>query len=133
MVGFDLYCQMVEESVKEIKGEKILAKIEPEIDLQIKGYIPKDYISDLNQRLDIYRRLQLLSDTSGISLMTSEMQDRYGPLPEPVAKLLAILEIKLYCQKLHISRAKIIAGEVLCCIDRRETATRKRRTPNTQP
>ena len=117
MVGFDLYCQMVEESVKEIKGEKISAKIEPEIDLQIKGYIPKDYISDLNQRLDIYRRLQLLSEISGFSLMTSEMQDRYGPLPEPVTKLLAILEIKLYCQKLHISRVKIIEGEVFCSIE----------------
>lgn len=117
MVGFDLYCQMVEESIREIKGEKIPVKIEPEIDLQIKGFIPKDYIPDLNQRLDIYRRLQLLSDASGFSSMNKEILDRYGPMPDAVVKLLALLEIKILCQKLHISRARIIGDEIFCCIE----------------
>ncbi|MCH7613108.1 MAG: hypothetical protein IIB45_07090, partial [Candidatus Marinimicrobia bacterium] len=117
MVGFDLYCQMVEESIREIKGEKIPVKIEPEIDLQIKGFIPKDYIPDINQRLDIYRRLQLFSEPSGVSSMNKEILDRYGPLPDAVVKLLALLEIKILCQKLHISRAKIIGDEIFCCIE----------------
>ena len=49
-IGFDLYCNLIEETVKELKGEKVEQKIEPELDLQLKGFIPKFYISDLNQR-----------------------------------------------------------------------------------
>ena len=117
MVGFDLYCQMVEESMKEIKGENVQAKIEPQIDLQIKGSIPKDYVTDLNQRLDFYRRFQLLSELSDFESMEKEMVDRYGPLPSSVEKLIAVLEIKLLCQKLHISKVMIVDNEILCSIE----------------
>ncbi|MGV7221221.1 MAG: transcription-repair coupling factor [Nitrospinales bacterium] len=117
MVGFDLYCQMVEESMKEIKGENIQAKIEPQIDLQIKGSIPKDYIADLNQRLDFYRRLQLLSELHEFESIEKELVDRYGPLPSNVVKLIAVLEIKLLCQKLHISKVMIVDNEILCSIE----------------
>jgi transcription-repair coupling factor (superfamily II helicase) len=117
MVGFDLYCQMVEESMKEIKGENVQVKIEPQIDLQIKGSIPKDYITDLNQRLDFYRRFQLLSELNEFESMEKELLDRYGPLPSNVEKLIAVLEIKLLCQKLHISKVMIVDNEILCSIE----------------
>jgi len=58
-----------------------------------------------------------LSDPSGFNLMSKEMLDRYGPLPDTVVKLLVILEIKLLCQKLHISKAKINVGEIFCDIE----------------
>jgi transcription-repair coupling factor (superfamily II helicase) len=117
MVGFDLYCQMVEESMKEIKGENVQAKIEPQIDLQIKGSIPKDYVTDLNQRLDFYRRFQLLSELSEFESIEKEMIDRYGPLPSNVEKLIAILEVKLLCQRLHISKVMVVDNEILCSIE----------------
>jgi len=120
MIGFDLYCQMVEESIKVLKGEKVSRKIEPEIDLQIKGFIPKEYISDLNQRLEFYRRFQLLSEFSEYNEIAGEMNDRYGDLPEPVEKLLALLKIRSLCQQLHISKIRLIRNEMLC---RFETTT----------
>ena len=106
-IGFDLYCKLVEDMVKDIRGEKIESRIETELDLMVKGFIPKDYVPDLNQRLDFYRRIQVASEQEeGISI-GSELLDRYGQHPEPVAKLLALLEIRIYSQQIHISKIEL--------------------------
>ncbi len=106
-IGFDLYCKLMEDTIKELRGKKTKSKIEPEIDLQVKGYIPKSYIPDLNQRLEFYRRLQLVNEVQYVRSMLAEMEDRYGTPPEPVEKLFSMLRIKLLCQKLHILKAHL--------------------------
>jgi transcription-repair coupling factor (superfamily II helicase) len=106
-IGFDLYCKLIEETVKEIQGEKVDIKVEPEIDLMVKGHIPTDYIEILNQRLEIYRRIQLINDLDECQSLNGELQDRYGALPEPVEKLMELMEIRVLCQKLHISKVKL--------------------------
>ncbi|MBC8284942.1 MAG: transcription-repair coupling factor [Nitrospinae bacterium] len=106
-VGFDLYCKLVEDMVKDIRGEKVEPRIETEIDLMIKGYIPNEYVPDLNQRLELYRRIQLTGNKNECFELSREMVDRYGPHPEPVEKLMALLEIRVFCQLLHISKAKM--------------------------
>jgi transcription-repair coupling factor (superfamily II helicase) len=111
-VGFDLYCKLVEDMAKDIRGEKVEARIDTEINLMIKGFIPNEYIPDLNQRLDFYRRIQIAADRNECMDLSREMSDRFGPRPEPVEKLLAILEIRVLCQRLHISKAQIRNGEV---------------------
>jgi transcription-repair coupling factor (superfamily II helicase) len=115
-IGFDLYCKMMEETIREMKGQKIESKIEPEINLEIKGYVPKDYVSDLNQRLEIYRRLQLLDGFEELGTLKVELTDRYGQFPEEVEKLLVLLEIKLYCQRLDISKIQLKQNEVTLTI-----------------
>ncbi|MBI5428609.1 MAG: transcription-repair coupling factor [Nitrospinae bacterium] len=104
-IGFDLYCKLIEDTVKEMRGEKIESRIEPEVDVQIKGFIPKDYIPDLNQRLEVYRRLLLVGDLEALRNLEEELADRYGALPEPAQKLAALLRIKVLCQKLRVSKA----------------------------
>ncbi len=106
-IGFDLYCKLIEETVKEIQGEKVESLIQPEIDLMVKGHIPTDYIEILNQRLEIYRRIQLINDLEECQSLKGELIDRYGAIPEPVEKLMELLEIRVLCQKLHISSAKL--------------------------
>ncbi len=106
-IGFDLYCKLIEETVKEIQGEKVDTRVEPEIDLMVKGYIPTDYIEILNQRLEVYRRIQLINDLDECQSLNGELIDRYGPIPEPVEKLMELMEIRVLCQKLHISKAKL--------------------------
>ncbi|HIK58821.1 MAG TPA: transcription-repair coupling factor [Nitrospinaceae bacterium] len=106
-VGFNLYCQLVEDMVKDLRGKKTESRIETELYLNVKGFIPKDYIPDLNQRLDFYRRIQVISDHAESLIVASEMVDRYGPHPEPVAKLLVLLEIRILCQKMHISKVEL--------------------------
>ncbi len=116
-IGFDLYCKMMEETIREMKGQKIESKLEPELHLEFKGFIPKDYVSDLNQRLEIYRRVQLLDDFEGLETLTVELVDRYGQFPEEVEKLLVLLEIKLSCQRLDISKVQLRHNEVTLTID----------------
>jgi transcription-repair coupling factor (superfamily II helicase) len=106
-IGFDLYCKLIEETVKEIQGEKVESLIQPEIDLMVKGHIPTDYIEILNQRLEIYRRIQLINDLEECQSLKGELLDRYGVIPEPVEKLMELLEIRVLCQKLHISSVKL--------------------------
>jgi len=106
-IGFDMYCKLIEEAVKEIQGEKVESLIEPEIDLMVKGYIPRDYIENLNQRLEVYRRIQLTTDLEECKSLNGELLDRYGILPEPVEKLMDLLEIRVLCQKLRVSKAKL--------------------------
>ncbi len=106
-IGFDLYCKLIEETVKEINGEEVDTKIEPEIDFMVKGYIPKDYIENLNQRLEVYRRLQMITELDDCQALRGELLDRYGNCPEPVEKLMQLLEVRVLCQKLHISEAKL--------------------------
>lgn len=106
-IGFDLYCKLVEDMVKDIRGEKTEARIDTELDLMVKGFIPKDYVPDLNQRLDFYRRIQMASDHDENLAIASELVDRYGAHPEPVAKLLALLEIRIYSQQIHISKIEV--------------------------
>ena len=110
-IGFDLYCKLVEDMVKDIRGEKIDSRIETELNLMVKGFIPKDYVPDLNQRLDFYRRIQVASDNDEGLAIASELVDRYGPHPEPVAKLLALLEIRIYCKQIHISKIEVKQNE----------------------
>ena len=111
-VGFDLYCKLVEDMVKDIRGEKVDPRIEVEIDLLVKGFIPNEYVPDLNQRLDLYRRIQLAGDINECMALSREMIDRFGPYPESIEKLLALLEIRMFCQKLHINQVHMKNGKV---------------------
>ena len=110
-VGFDLYCKLVEDMVKDIRGEKVEPRIEVEIDLLVKGYIPNEYVPDLNQRLDLYRRIQLAADANECMALSREMIDRFGPYPESIEKLLVLLEIRILCQKLHINQVHMKNGK----------------------
>ena len=111
-VGFDLYCKLVEDMVKDIRGKKSDPRIETELDLMVKGFIPKDYVPDLNQRLDFYRRIQVASEYEEGLAVSSELEDRYGPHPEAVEKLLALLKIRMLCQKIHISKIELKHNDV---------------------
>ncbi|MBI3814585.1 MAG: transcription-repair coupling factor [Nitrospinae bacterium] len=103
-VGFDLYCKLMEETVKELKGETVEESIEPSMKLSIKGHIPKGYVHDLNQRLDIYRRLDMLDTLEDAGRFRDELNDRYGDMPEPVEILISTAELKILSRILKIEK-----------------------------
>jgi transcription-repair coupling factor (superfamily II helicase) len=111
-VGFDLYCKLMEETVKELKGEPIEESIEPSMRLNMKGYIPKEYISDLNQRLDIYKRIDMLERMEDVGRFKDELLDRYGKMPEPVEVLLSTIELKILSKNLKIEKVDM-AGDII--------------------
>lgn len=103
-VGFDIYLEMLEKTVAEIKGEIIIEELEPQIRLRFSAMIPDDYISDITLRLGFYRRISLAKSIEAISDLKDELDDRFGSLPIEVLNLLQIMRLKLLAKKLYIKK-----------------------------
>ncbi len=93
-VGFELYAQMLEETVRELKGGEIQIQIEPEIQIGLPAYIPEVYIPDVNQRLVFYKKLANVKDRTDLEDLAYEMEDRFGPLPELVLKFIEVMDLR---------------------------------------
>jgi len=94
-VGFDLYCQMLERTVRELRGEKIEDEQQTTaVDLGIDVRIPEDYIYDINQRLRTYKRISAAATDDAIEAIRAEISDRYGPLPGSVQNLLGYARVR---------------------------------------
>jgi transcription-repair coupling factor (superfamily II helicase) len=93
-VGFELYAQMLEETVQELRGGTIRVHIEPEIQIGLPAYIPEAYIPDVNQRLVFYKKLANIQDRTDLENVADEMEDRFGPLPELVRVFLEVMELR---------------------------------------
>jgi transcription-repair coupling factor (superfamily II helicase) len=106
-VGFELYTQMMEQAVHELRGEPPSVELEPEIQLGIPAYIPDSYIDDVNKRLVWYKRLAALKRPEDRVLLAEELQDRYGPPPEIVHVLLQVMDVRRRMQVLGIAEAKL--------------------------
>ncbi|WP_409559834.1 transcription-repair coupling factor [Hyphomicrobium sp. MC8b] len=109
-VGFELYQSMLEEAVAAMKGGDLEAddKWSPEIQLGTSIMIPESYVTDLQLRLGLYRRLSSFEKRSEIDAFAAELVDRFGPLPDEVGHLLDVMEIKGLCRTAGI--AKVDAG-----------------------
>ena len=103
-VGFDLYCQMMADAVREAKGEAVSVWVEPELRLGVQGHIPESYVDSEAQRLQLYRRLSAVTDSAALQALHNEMQDRFGVLPEATQQLLEVLEIKIVARQLALER-----------------------------
>ncbi|MCX7303951.1 MAG: transcription-repair coupling factor [Hyphomicrobiales bacterium] len=105
-VGFELYQQMLEEAVAEIRdtGEPVDGGWSPQITVGTAVMIPEGYVPDLQLRLALYRRLGDLATTEEIDAFAAEMIDRFGPLPDEVQHLLKIVFIKALCRQANVEK-----------------------------
>jgi transcription-repair coupling factor (superfamily II helicase) len=101
-VGFDLYCKLMEEAIRELKGEQVEEEKELQVVLKIGGYIPKDYIPHTSQRLDLYQRLYAVDHEEALAELRAEIIDRFGALPEAVEKLLHLVELRALARQLGV-------------------------------
>jgi transcription-repair coupling factor (superfamily II helicase) len=109
-VGFDLYVRLVGEAVEAYRaaadGETVTAREEPKdvrIDLPVDAHLPPDYIASDRLRLEGYRRLAAASDDAAISGVVEELTDRYGALPDPAQRLVAVARVRLVCREAGIT------------------------------
>jgi transcription-repair coupling factor (superfamily II helicase) len=110
-VGYELYQQMLEEAVAELKDGGVAEmddRWSPQITVGATVMIPESYVPDLTLRMSLYRRLADLETAQDIDAFGAEMIDRFGPLPEEVEHLLKIVFVKALCRKANI--AKLDAG-----------------------
>ncbi|GAB6877701.1 transcription-repair coupling factor [Thermaerobacter litoralis] len=93
-VGFDLYTQLLEEAVAELRGRRRPARLKPVIDLVVDAHIPDAYIRDARQKIEFYKKVNLAETPAELAEVREALQDRYGPPPEPVRNLLALAEVR---------------------------------------
>ena len=93
-VGFELYCQMLNQAVREIKGEPV-KRLEVKIEVPVSAYIPNDYIDEEGLRTEAYKKLSLAAELDEVDEAIGELEDRYGALPEPVCNLREVLRLRV--------------------------------------
>jgi transcription-repair coupling factor (superfamily II helicase) len=101
-VGYDLYCKMLNEAVKEAKGVVVEDKFETAIDINTDAFIPPTYVSNELQKLDIYKRIAGIETEEEVEEMLEELIDRFGEPPKSVQNLLAIARLKFIAHGLYI-------------------------------
>ncbi len=102
-IGFELYTQMLERAVREMKGEAAPDEAETQLNLGLNIRIPADYVPEENQRLQMYKRVARVETESQLADVSAEMQDRYGPPPPAVRNLLDYASLKLLCMKVGVN------------------------------
>ncbi len=110
VVGYDLYLELLEKTVNELKGNPVEEEFEPEINLKVSAYIPESYLPEPDQRLITYRRLTVADTVMALSDIRDELIDRYGPIPTEVEDLMSIMEIKQDLKKLKVHRLDTTNG-----------------------
>lgn len=111
-VGYDLYCKMLNEAVKEAKGIHTMEGFETSVDLNVDAYIPDSYISNEFQKLDIYKRIAGIETQQDYDDMLEELLDRFGEPGKAVLNLLAIAKLKAIAHQGYVTEIKQIGKTV---------------------
>jgi transcription-repair coupling factor (superfamily II helicase) len=101
-VGFDLYSQMLEEAVAEVRGEPIRTHIEPEVNLPVPAFLPDYYVPDVHQRLVLYKRFSQAPHPDDLNDLRSELVDRFGDCPDEVDTLHELMLLKIDLRALQL-------------------------------
>jgi transcription-repair coupling factor (superfamily II helicase) len=109
-VGFELYCQLLKQSVSSLKGEKVKPRVEVRIALDFLGdatNLPENYVTEPQHRIEIYRKLAQATEKSALDALQKELRDRFGPLPPPVELLLAVGELKILASEKAVTAIEV--------------------------
>jgi transcription-repair coupling factor (superfamily II helicase) len=101
-LGFDLYTQMLERTVAELRGEEVEDETSVTLNLAVDVAIPEDYISDMGQRLRTYKRVSSARDESALTSIRTETEDRYGRIPLPVERLFAYARLRRLAEEVAL-------------------------------
>lgn len=105
-VGYEMFCKLLEEQVRRIKGEAVETFTDTTIEFSINAYLPEQYISQPDQKLDMYKRISSIRNLEDRYRVEEELEDRYGTIPQAVYNLLSIAHVKALAQKIGIGLIK---------------------------
>ena len=105
-IGFDLYMEMLEDAIKEIRGQEIPQVDDTQIDLNLTAFIPADYIADLDQKMSAYRAVASAQTKKELTEIAADWSDRYGPIPPAALQILRVVELKQIAKSLGFSRIR---------------------------
>jgi transcription-repair coupling factor (superfamily II helicase) len=112
-VGFELYTQMLDDAIRELRGERRKVEVEPEIQLGISAFVPEDYVSDVSQRLTLYKRLARAASREELDELRGELEDRFGPMPARVGALLEVMDLRRHLKHAMVVRLRRQAARLV--------------------
>jgi hypothetical protein len=110
-VGFEMYLDMLEKAVAELKGEEKAEEVDPQIRLDIAAFIPEPYVPDAGLRLGLYRRLASEKTVEALRGFREELLDRFGPVPEEADNLLQVMRVRVLARQLYLERVQGFDGK----------------------
>ena len=119
-VGYDLYCRMLEDTIKLIKGDIENEPVETTVDIKLDAYIPSDYIENEIQKIEIYKKIAAIESEDDYNYVKEELEDRYARIPKPVMNLMDIAYIKSKAKMLDIEEVKERKNEIIFEFQSRE-------------
>lgn len=126
-VGFDLYCQMISDAIKELRGETTEKVTLPEIRLPVSAYLPEDYISSEAVRITFYKKFGFAKNDEDLKSLQAELEDRFGKIPFPVRNMLEILRYRVRAKEIGIEGIEFENGKAVVHIARKLTDAELRR------
>jgi transcription-repair coupling factor (superfamily II helicase) len=105
-IGFDLYMEMLQEAIAEIRGSAIPEVDDTLIEIPVTAFIPADYISDADQKMSAYRAVAAVNSRRELGQIVEEWCDRYGPVPAAAQRLIKVMELKQVAKKIGFARIK---------------------------
>lgn len=112
-VGYELYCKLLNDAVMELKGETVVTEFETLIDIKLNAFIPPAYIASEEQKLEMYKKISLISNLDDYYDVQEELEDRYGDIPRAVNNLIDVAYVKAEAHKIGAVNVKQIKDKVL--------------------
>ncbi len=111
-VGFELFCQMLDEAVHELRGEVVVHEVDPELSFDCDALLPEDYVGDIGVRLSLYKRLASASGPEEVDDLAVEMEDRFGVPPAEARRLVHLMRLKTELRRLRVLACEASARSV---------------------
>jgi transcription-repair coupling factor (superfamily II helicase) len=111
-VGFDLFCQMLEEATHELRGEPVAHDVDPELSFDVEALLPEEFIGEVGVRLSLYKRLASALDEAEVDQIVAEVADRFGAAPRPAERLFAAMRLKTELRRLRVLGCEASASAV---------------------
>ena len=112
-IGYDMYCRLLDQVVKELKGEEIAEEVDIQIDLNVTSYIPDEFIQNSSQKIQIYQNIALCKSEEDVQNVTDEIIDIYGQIPYEIENLLDISRIKILAKEKYIIKISQKAENII--------------------
>lgn len=111
-VGYDLYVKMIEDTVRELRGDVSQGDIETRVDMKVDAYLPQEYIANDLLRVEMYKKIASIHDRDSRDDLIEELIDRFGDPNKPVMNLIEVAQLKAYCSRLGIDYVALKGDEL---------------------
>jgi transcription-repair coupling factor (superfamily II helicase) len=125
-VGFDLYLKLLDEAVRELKGERLEEEVDPVVTVEVAAHLPESYVAEPAQRLVLYKRLAGARTPADVAEVRAELRDRFGAPPVPAEQLLDVVTLRLAARALRIERLEARAGRATITFAANPAVTQER-------